>query len=123
MFFKKTRERERLLKFFYDAYFDDKRESMYREDEIFYQLKPQINRSRLIIYLIEFSENGWIERDEKRTNAYKITNKGIVYLGYNGFTNTQVSNSLGKLQYWSLVLAAVVAILYFGIVFILAATK
>ena len=30
------------------------------------------------IYLIEFLEKGWIEWDEKRPNAYRITNKGIL---------------------------------------------
>jgi len=75
----KLRERQRLLELFNDAHFNDKRESMYREDEVFYLLKPSINRDKLKIYLIEFLEKGWIEWDKERSNAYRITDKGILY--------------------------------------------
>lgn len=114
MFFKKTRERKRLLKFFYEVYFDNDKQSQNWEEEIFPQLKPKINKDRVKIYLIEFLENGWIEWDKERSDAYIITNKGIVYLRYNGFTNAVIANGLDKLQYWSLVLAAVFAIFYYG---------
>lgn len=79
MWFRKIREQKRLLQLFYDAYFDDKRQSENWIEEIALQLKPEINRERLKIYLIEFLEKGWIEWDKERSDAYIITNKGILY--------------------------------------------
>lgn len=73
------KKKQRLLKFFNDSHFDKKRQSENREDEIAFQLNPQIDRKRLTLYRIEFLEKGWIERDEKRPDAYKITEKGILY--------------------------------------------
>ena len=86
----KWKEKQRLLRFFNDTYFDDKRESEYREDEIFAQLSPSIDRKKLKIYLIEFLDKEWIELDEKRSNAYRITHKGILY--YSGGLLSRITN-------------------------------
>ncbi|MGR3177027.1 MAG: hypothetical protein ACUZ8E_03095 [Candidatus Anammoxibacter sp.] len=109
----KWKERHRLLKFFYDANFNDNVQSAYREDEVDHQLKPSMNRKKLKIYLIEFIENKWIEQD-KRPNAYKITNKGIVHVGYNKFRNNYISDRLRNLKFWILLIAASFAILFYG---------
>lgn len=79
MVFRKIREKRSLLKFFYEAYSDSSRQSENWIEEIDLWFNPPINRDRLKIYLIEFLENGWIERDKERTRAYVITNKGILY--------------------------------------------
>ena len=78
MFFRKTTERRRLLQFFYEAYFDNNRQSENWIEEIAFQLKPEIDRQSLKIYLIEFLENGWIVWDKERSDAYIITDKGIL---------------------------------------------
>lgn len=84
------REKRRILRFLYNAYFDNKRQSENRDDEIAFQLKRPIERQRLIIYLKEFEIKGLIERDRKRTDAYRITDKGIVYCS--GGLSSSVAN-------------------------------
>lgn len=42
-------------------------------------IKPEIDQDKLELYCKYFLVKDWIERDEKRTNAYRITDKGILY--------------------------------------------
>ena len=90
----KTRERQRLLQFLYDAYFDDTRQSENNIEEIAFQLNPEINRERLKIYLIEFLENGWIEWDKERPKAYKITDKGILRYRSSSWSSISMTHKL-----------------------------
>ncbi len=65
-------DKKRLLQFFVET------KTEYRVDELHMLINPKIDRDKLELYCIEFLEKGWIERDEARTNAYGITDKGIM---------------------------------------------
>lgn len=90
MVFRNIREKRALLKFFYDSYSDNSRQSENRIEEIDLWFKPPINRDRLKLYLIEFLDKGWIEWDNTRSNAYIITDRGILY--HSSWNSNHVDN-------------------------------
>lgn len=110
MFFKTVKEKQRLLKFFNDSHFNKNRQSENREDEIFPQLNPPINRGKLNIYLREFLVKEWIERHEKRLNAYRITDKGILH--HSSSWSSKISGNQ-KIAIISIVISTILILLGF----------
>jgi len=101
--------RGRLLEFFYDAYCDSKRQSEFAEYEIFYQLKPEMNRNKLNIYLREFLAKGLIEFDKKRKNAYLISDLGIIHYSSSGWSLLSTNQ---KIKLIGIITASIIAITF-----------
>ena len=109
MVFRKIQERRALLKFFYEAYFDNSRQSENWIEEIDLWFKPPLNRDRLKIYLIEFLEKNWIELDEKRKDAYRITDQGILY--HSSWNSNHIDNQ--KIVIIGIITSAILTLLGF----------
>lgn len=94
MVFRNIREKRTLLKFFYDSYSDNSRQSENRIEEIDLWFKHPINRDRLKLYLIEFLNKEWIEWDKTRSNAYIITDKGILRYNSSSWSSISITHKL-----------------------------
>ena len=68
-----------VLKFLAEARSDQKGQSDYRLDELHAQLKPEIELSKLNIYLLDLRQKGWVKPSDGRQNAYRISNAGRIY--------------------------------------------
>ena len=93
--------KRRLLRFL------SEKRSEYRIDELHAQITPNIDRDKLEFYCIEFLEKGWIERDKKRQNAYRITDKGRVYHSSSWWSNL---NPNQRINIMGITIASIISI-------------